>query len=136
MSFKTDLYDKLAATSAITDIVAAGDITQDYGSQASANPRLIYTKISGSSVQHSTGDSDCRTQIYQMDCVCDTPTDAEALAEALRSTFHAYTGTMGSQYIRHTNVLEAPDEVGEPQEGSEVRISAARVELEFIYSST
>lgn len=96
-----------------------------------AAPYVAYQLVSGGHEGHQTAQSALREVRYQFDCVAATRTNADALAEAVKSALAYYRGALPSGETIRTAVLEmetsAPDA---PTDGSQR--GPQRVVLDFV----
>ena len=118
MSFESDLYTKLAATTGITSLLGslsggAPCIFPVQRPQGSELPALRYLTIFDDSQTHLTGTSGITRTSVQIDCYASTQLEAVNLAEAVRvGLIGARNGrqTMGSTFVNCITLTGKSDE--------------------------
>lgn len=83
MTIETVIYDELAATTAVTDIVSV----RIYSGHVydSVMPLLRYQAIGGIIQTHLRGESGLKNSDFQFDCYAETEQQSRTLAEAVRA---------------------------------------------------
>lgn len=122
MTIETDIYDRLAAVSEVTDIVSTR-IFQGYVFDADM-PLVRYSAIGGDIQTHLRGESGLKNSIFQFDCYAETEQAARVLCEAVRAAL------TGQQSAFNGIGLEAPTTFYE----QDARAHRAIFDMSFWYS--
>ena len=103
MSFQSDLLVYLATKAGLTALVSTRIYPQLASTRAfrvsqtgAAYPYIVIQQISGDHVRHMQGPSGLAKERYQFDCIAETQTVANQVAEQLRLALDGYRGDMGT----------------------------------------
>lgn len=99
--------------SAITSLVGSTTAARIYPELArekkAAGSYIVYMRNGGESAQHLVGVSGHRETVLHVYCFGATMADADALAEAVRSSTANYRGDMSGIYVRWISCTDSPE---------------------------
>lgn len=119
MSLIEDFRTKLAATSAVTAIVA-GRMYQNYLPQPCTLPAIVYGRRAKELETGLAGEVLLAKTEIALECIADDPDEAEDLADVVQAALHATSGTWGSSTIRGAFVASTDDDYVEFPKGSDM----------------
>lgn len=106
---ETALYSVLSGTSGISSLVSTR-IYPMAAPQNTALPYITYVRLSTGRRELTHGNPiDAAEAEFQIDCVASSPSGAKTLASAVIAALHGYKGTVGTEKIYYSQVVNESD---------------------------
>ena len=105
------IYGKLAATAGVTALVGSSPsrIFPEVASQDVALPYIVYRRIAGPRWHSLAGATGVAQPVYQIDCYHSAKDSAKALADQVRIALNGFRGTVGSEVVKGSTMLDDRD---------------------------
>ena len=103
------VYSRLKNNAGVSALVGAR-VYPIKGEQAVTLPYTVYSRISvyGREISHGNTTKAAKSR-FQIDCYAKTPTQAAQISEAVVTAFHGWKGTVGSEKIFISQVVDTQD---------------------------
>lgn len=87
--------------------------------QSSPLPAVVFKRLNGAHAHWITGGAGRADPRFLIDCIADTYSDADTLAEAVRAVMQGFSGDVGGVLITSVVLDDEADDIDEPQEGND-----------------
>ena len=120
---ETRMVVKLKATSAVTDLIGAGELCRLRKHQRKTawedNDAITYQRISTEPVNHATGTTSTAFARIQLDLWSSTPAGIRDLAAAVRGALSGWSDEAGSPAVSMCHLINEMDMPEGPESGDE-----------------
>lgn len=128
MAFETALVAYLKSKTAITNVI--GDrIFPQVAPQGTAEPYLVFARISGASGHHMTAADGVQQTRYQFDAY-GRYSQVKEVGEALRQSLDGYRGAIGGEHVQTCHLMDERDLYEEPDDKQQ--FGTHRVSMDFL----
>lgn len=119
MGLESQVYAQLAATSELTDEVAAR-IYRFQRERGSALPSVAYQRVTSNTSNHSTGATTTRRCTFQVDSYADDLGEVRTVADAVETALGGWSNPSGTPSISMSHLQSDLDIPPEPEQGTDV----------------
>ena len=121
------IYSILSGDSGIAAVVSTRIYPVTLPQQATL-PAIAFTRISTGRSLHHSGTGQIAESSFQISCFSTNVKSAKSLAALVRAKLHNYVGTVGSDVIQRTEVVDEGPDLWEPD------LMEYQIPLEVVFS--